>query len=198
MQRLTAANEAVVEVGQKGEDDDALQYQIHRAEQGDVPSIEAMGDLYYWGARGVTRDQSRALQYFDRASDAGSNNARCAAAGMYLKGEGTKVNHTKAVELFELAAAEGYVQALNGLGYLYFNGHFFPQNSTKAFRYFERASNMKQEADSLFNTAHCLAHGLGTDQDLERAAELFRLGAGWGHVDCAYELGYMYAQGIGV
>ncbi|CAM9786004.1 unnamed protein product, partial [Ectocarpus sp. 4 AP-2014] len=80
MQRLTAANEAVVEVGQKGEDDDALQYQIHRAEQGDVPSIEAMGDLYYWGARGVTRDQGRALQYFNRASDAGSNNARCAAA----------------------------------------------------------------------------------------------------------------------
>lgn len=54
--------------------------QIHRAEQGDVPSIEAMGDIYYWGARGVTRDQSRALQYFNRASDAGSNNARCAAA----------------------------------------------------------------------------------------------------------------------
>ncbi|CAM9350301.1 unnamed protein product [Ectocarpus fasciculatus] len=198
MQRLTTANEAVVEVGQKGEDDDVFQYQVHRAEQGDVPSIEAMGDVYYWGARGVTRDQSRALQYFNRASDAGSNNARCAAAGMYLKGEGTKVNHTKAVELFELAAAEGYVRALNGLGYVYFNGHVLPQNFTKAFGYFERASNMKQEADSLFNTAHCLAHGIGTDQDLERAAGLFRLGAGWGHVDCAYELGYMYAQGIGV
>lgn len=47
---------------------------------------------------------------------------------MYLKGEGTKVNHTKAVELFELAAAEGYVRALNGLGYVYFNGHVLPQN----------------------------------------------------------------------
>lgn len=30
------------------------------------------------------------------------------------------------------------------------------------------------------------------------AAGLFRFGAEWGHVDCAYELGYMYAQGIGV
>lgn len=30
MQRLTAANGAVVEVGQKGEDDDALQYQVNR------------------------------------------------------------------------------------------------------------------------------------------------------------------------
>lgn len=80
MQRLTAANEAVVEIGQKGENDDAIQYQIHRAEQGDVPSIEALGDLYYWGARGVPRDQNRALKYFTSAGDAGSNNARCAAA----------------------------------------------------------------------------------------------------------------------
>lgn len=80
MQRLTAANEAVVEIGQKGENDDAIQYQIHRAEQGDVPSIEALGDLYYWGARGVPRDQSRALKYFTSAGDAGSSSARCAAA----------------------------------------------------------------------------------------------------------------------
>lgn len=80
MQRLTAANEAIVEIGQKGENDDAIQYQIHRAEQGDVPSIEALGDLYYWGARGIPRDQNRALRYFTSAGDAGSNNARCAAA----------------------------------------------------------------------------------------------------------------------
>lgn len=80
MQRLTTANEAVVEIGQKGEDDDLIQYQIQRAEQGDLPSIEALGDLYYWGARGVPRDQTRALQYFTSALLAGSNNARCAAA----------------------------------------------------------------------------------------------------------------------
>ncbi|CAN0199881.1 unnamed protein product, partial [Hapterophycus canaliculatus] len=79
-QRLTAANEAIVEIGQKGEDDDAIQYQIHRAEQGDVPSMEALGEIFYWGARGVSRDQTRALHFFTRASDAGSNNARCAAA----------------------------------------------------------------------------------------------------------------------
>ncbi|CAM9568879.1 unnamed protein product [Scytosiphon promiscuus] len=197
-QRLTAANEAIVEIGQKGEDDDAIQYQIHRAEHGDIRSMESLGDIFYWGARGVSRDQARALHFFTRASESGSNSARCAAAGMYLKGEGTNPNHTRAVELFELAANENHVRALNGLGYVYFNGHVLPQNLTKAYSYFEQAANMRQEADSLFNAAHCLAHGLGTDQDLPRAAELFRLGASWGHVDSAYELGYMYAQGTGV
>lgn len=85
-QRLTTANEAVVDVGQKGEDDDLIQYQIQRAEQGDLPSIEALGDLYYWGARGIARDQTRALHYFASASLLGSNNARCAAAVSGLLG----------------------------------------------------------------------------------------------------------------
>lgn len=39
---------------------------------------------------------------------------------------------------------------------------------TKAFEYFERAASTKQDADSLFNAAHCLNTGTGTDQDLQR------------------------------
>lgn len=31
-----------------------------------------------------------------------------------------------------------------------------------------------------------------------RAAELYHLAASWGHVDSAYELAYLYAQGTGV
>lgn len=33
---------------------------------------------------------------------------------------------------------------------------------------------------------------------IPRAAELYRLAASWGHVDSAYELAYLYAQGTGV
>lgn len=54
--------------------------QVHRAEQGHVPSQAAVAELYYWGARGVPRDQGRALDYFDRAAAAGDNGARCGAA----------------------------------------------------------------------------------------------------------------------
>lgn len=54
--------------------------QIYQAEHGDVPSQVALGDTYYWGARGVQRDQVRALRYFKAAANAGDNTARCAAA----------------------------------------------------------------------------------------------------------------------
>ncbi|CAM9541042.1 unnamed protein product, partial [Hapterophycus canaliculatus] len=119
---------------------------------------------------------------------------------MYLKGEGTHPNHTKAIELFELAADENHVRALNGLGFVYFNGHVLPQNFTKAYSYFEHAANLRQEADSLFNAAHCLVHGLGADQDLTRCEPQYLCSnrASWGHVDSAYELGYMHSQGTGV
>lgn len=102
MQRLTTANEAVVEIGQKGEDDDLIQYQIQRAEQGDLPSMEALGELYYWGARGVARDQARALQYFTSALLAGSNNARCAAAvsGLLCTSMGPGVGSPDAWQIF--------------------------------------------------------------------------------------------------
>jgi hypothetical protein len=48
--------------GNTGEDDAAIQFQMVRAAEGHLPSVLAMGDLYYFGARGMPRDQTRALQ----------------------------------------------------------------------------------------------------------------------------------------
>lgn len=54
---------------------------------------------------------------------------------MYLKGEGTEVNHTRAVELYEIAAKENHVRALNGLGFEYFSGHALPRNTVSCWVY---------------------------------------------------------------
>lgn len=47
---------------------------------------------------------------------------------MYLKGEGTEVNHSRALELYKFAAEDNHVRALNGLGFEYFNGNAIPRN----------------------------------------------------------------------
>lgn len=88
----------------------------------------AMGDLYYYGARGLARDQTAAREYFTRAGEAGSAEGLCGAAGMALKGEGGPRNVSTAIELYERAAKDGAVRALNGLGYMYFFGHDLPKN----------------------------------------------------------------------
>jgi len=81
-----------------------------RAEEGHVLSMIAMGDLYYWGGRGLERDHVRARGYFERAANLGNINAMSLAAGMFIKGEGGAKNVTRAVELYEAAAKEGDIR----------------------------------------------------------------------------------------
>ncbi len=93
-----------------------------------MPSMLATGDLYYFGARGLPRDQVRALSYYENAARTGDATGLCAAAAMYLKGEGTPKNVSKAITMYEEAAAKGSVKALNGLGFVYFYGQELPKN----------------------------------------------------------------------
>src|SRR5690606_8192199 len=88
----------------------------------------SIGNLFYYGARGLPRDQPRAFDYFQRAAAMQHPPGMAAAANMLIKGEGTEQNVTQALQLYERAAAEGSIQALNGLGFLYFNGDAVPQN----------------------------------------------------------------------
>lgn len=100
----------------QGDDDEAIQLQRVRAEEGDVPAMIQMGDLHYFGARGLPRDQPRALEYYNRAAAARNAHGMCCVAAMYLKGEGMDAaNGTRAVELYTEAAGMGSVKALNGV-----------------------------------------------------------------------------------
>jgi SEL1 protein len=126
--RITDDTEKVVAKGNTGNDDELIADQRVRAAEGDVPAMIAMGDLYYYGARGLPRDQPRALQYYYQAATLHDPSGLCGAAAMYVKGEGTEKNVTRAVELYEEAAALGSAKALNGLGYIYFYGQSLPKN----------------------------------------------------------------------
>jgi TPR repeat protein len=114
-----------VVIGNAGGDDELIQHQILRADEGHIPSALASADLYYYGARGLPRDQQRALTYYRMAAEKGDLQGLCGAANMYLKGEGTvdgEKNTTEAIRLYELAVEGGSVSAMNGLGYVYFYG----------------------------------------------------------------------------
>lgn len=48
----------------------------------------SLGEINYYGSRGMPRNQPQALDYYNRAALTGNSNGLCGAAGMYLKGEG--------------------------------------------------------------------------------------------------------------
>lgn len=152
-----------------------------------------MGDLYYYGARGLTRDQPLALQYFERAARLNNANGLCGAAAMYLKGEGCVKNTTQAIAYFEQAALQNSTRALNGLGYVYFYGQEVPKNVTKAYGYFLGAAEQLTDGDSLGNAALCLEHGLGVNSDMGKAVEFYKTAAvKFGHFDSVKAMGLLY------
>ena len=111
--RINDKTAPVVSRGNHGDDDELIQHQKVRAQEGHLPSMLAMGDLYYYGARGLPRDQSMALRYFEQAADRhGDPTGMCAAAGMYLKGEGADKNVSRAISLYENASSTGSIRAL--------------------------------------------------------------------------------------
>ena len=166
----------------------------------------AMGDLYYYGAHGLPRDQAQALSWFQRAAAAPhhAESAQVACGNMYLKGEGTEKNRTKAMAWYTKAADQhNSTRALNGLAYLYFHGDpesGLAENKTRAYELFSRAAGVANtNGDSLFNAGHCLWEGLGVARDRAKAVSLFtRAAEEFGHFGSIHKLGAAHLSGVGV
>lgn len=187
--RLSDKRREQKEVAQRGEDDALLEAQVARAERGDIDALVATADLLYWGGRGFQRDHRRSRSYLKRAAEAGHTHAQYLYASMLLRGEGGPADHAAAVSYYEKAADAGSLEALNGLGYEYFYGHARPKNLTQAFKYFHLAAlSLNADGDSLYNCAHCLARGLGTERNETAAVVLYERAANQGHFEAAYEL----------
>ncbi|KAJ0401505.1 hypothetical protein ATCC90586_001537 [Pythium insidiosum] len=185
--------------GERGDDDDLIQFQKMRADKdGDVEAMAAMGDLYYWGARGMPRDHDQAYSYFHRAAQGGHTAAQSALAGMLLRGEGTPRDNEGALKWYRLAAAANHTRALNGLGFLHFEGAAgLPENKTMALELFERAAANEEDGDSLFNAGYCHANGLGTAVNWTRAIHYYDIAAKrFGHFDAILALGTIWYNGV--
>lgn len=212
---------AVATAGERGEDDERIQHRIHQAAAGDVEAqlgacartvpgalphrrprslapvaLADAGSAYYYGVRGLPRDQGRARELFGQAAAAGSPEGQAAFADMLIKGEGGPANATAAVGLYELAAEHELVRALNGLGYAYFLGRGTAANVTRARELFDRAASLGREPDSMFNAAILHLEGRGGPANLTRAHELFEAAADvFNHFGAKQQLGSMALRG---
>lgn len=199
MDRLYDGLKEDISIGQQGDDDELIQFQKMRADkEGDVLAMAAMGDLYYWGGRGIVRNHAKAYHYFNRAAQAGHISSQSALAGMLLKGEGTAQDNASAIMWYTNAAKQNHTRALNGLGFIHFYGSGgLPENKTLALEYFERAASNKEDGDSVFNAGYCHEKGLGTGVNVSRAMSYYEVAAReFGHFDAVYEMGRIWIHGI--
>lgn len=150
-----------LETGQRGEDDELIQYHMMQAQTGDVAALTNIGDLYYYGARGMPRDLGASYDHYQRAADAGNSGALAKIGSMYQKGEGVPQNYTKAVEAFNASSQLNDAKGHNGLAYMHYYGRGVPQNYSAALESFEAAA-LAGNSDAMYNAGLMHKEGRGT------------------------------------
>jgi TPR repeat protein len=95
--------------------------------------------LLYRDGKGVAQDYGEALQWFQKAVDAGSASAMRHLGLLYYEGEGVARDYDKAYQWYEKAADAGDRYAMYNVGFLYANGNGVAQDYVKARARFQKA-----------------------------------------------------------
>jgi uncharacterized protein len=129
--------------------------------------VEALGELFGAGARGIRRDPARACDYFEQVpaerADAQHNIATC-----YYDGVGRPRDHAKARVHYARAIAAGFTQSQCALGNMLIKGDGVDRDLAKAQSWFERA-HAHGRADAAFRVFQTLFQR-GYVSDGERAS----------------------------
>eukprot|EP00850_Spirogloea_muscicola_P019081 SM000183S03975 [mRNA] locus=s183:167223:170598:+ [translate_table: standard] len=198
-------NEAAV-AGHRGERDDAIQFLEYNAAAGSADSLRALGQLYYWGARGLRRDLARAARLLGRAAELGSADAMLSLGEMHARGVGVPRDYAAAARWFRAAADKGHASAHNGLGWLHARGQGVDHNFTKVFG---QAVIAVTAAVTAVTAAVTVVFGFEKQPStcspstlrlwcLLQAMEEFMMAAGSDDADAQYNIGVMHKNGLGV
>ena len=108
------------------------------AKQGNVKAMYAVGKLYERG-RGVKKDLTKAVEWYQKAASAGQTSAQSRLGIMYFEGRGVKQNYKKALQLLNKAAKDNVPSAQFQLANMYELGAGVPQDLKKAIHWYKES-----------------------------------------------------------
>ena len=109
------------------------------AEQGIAMAQHNLG-LMYREAKGVSKDDKMAAEWYERAAEQGYADAQNNLGLMYHAGEGVAQDYKTAMQWFRRAAEQGQDDARNSLGAMYAQGQGVPQDYKAAAEWYRRAA----------------------------------------------------------
>jgi len=138
------------------------------ANQGDADAQCDLGIMYLQG-RGVDKNETAAVTYFQKAAEQGHADAQFNLAVSYENGEGVDKDVPKAIALFCKAAEQGNSDAQVQLDFLFIEGLSTDKEKRDIFLWYQKeaAKNLKFAQRALVK-AYSL--GVGVCQDLKMAA----------------------------
>jgi TPR repeat protein len=167
------------------------------ANDGDTRAQFEMGNRFYLGQKGASKDYSTAQAWYRKAAAVGSAGAQGNLGLMYANGQGVDQDYAQALIWYRKAADQGLASAENNIGALYSRGQGVPQDYAQARIWFLKAADQgyagaQESLGSLYRS------GLGVLQDFEQAASWFRKAADQGDANAENNLGALYYGGQGV
>jgi SEL1 protein len=181
----------------RGMDEEVVDYYKHAAEKGDVSATLMLGQVYFYGARGVTRDHRRALEFFRAAAAQGDPTAQAHLGHMLIKGMGGRQDVTSAMGNLTAAAEAGSASGLNGLGYMHLYGLGVKADPDKARKYFNDAAEAGN-AEAYYNLGALYVSGVGVRRrNYPHALNYFSMAAQKGHYLAMHKLAQMNLHGVG-
>jgi len=161
------AMRAIGEMYMKGQgiapNPDKAKFWLDKAgESGDHLAHRKMADSLF------ETDPVKALELYEKAADAGDNEAAYIAAIMYEENFEIKPNTARMAELMKQSAESGHPPALADYGLLVYQGRGVDQNTGEAATWFEKAARAGDD-EGMFLYAFTLAKGEGVAQNFEEA-----------------------------
>lgn len=132
--------------------------------------------LAYKSGEGVPQDDSKAVEWFQKAAEQEHDEAQYHLGLAYESGEGVPQDYTKAVEWYLSAAEHGVLYAQHNLGLLLLHGKGVLRDCTKVFQWFQKAAK-QGILSSQYTLEKMYWTGSGVLQDPVKAMEWFRRAA---------------------
>lgn len=153
--------------------------------------------LRYERGEGISRNDTMAAQWFERAAEAGDTDAQRLLAFAYLHGIGVPRNESEGIRRLRIAAEWGDAVARRQLGFRYVTGASVPKDEVEGVHWFQLAAEQGDDM-AQYNLAYAFSHGSGVEMDQARAIHWLTLAAQQGLSAAQCGLGAVYEHGLGV
>ncbi|MDD5328276.1 MAG: hypothetical protein PHY02_10780, partial [Phycisphaerae bacterium] len=164
---------------------------LKSAQEGDSHSMYKLGGAY------LDNDIKEAIQWFEKAVDAGNADAMFELGLMYYSGTYVKKDYSKAFEYFLESANAGNEIAMYNVGSLYYEGNGVETDTAKAVAWYEKSAQ-NGYTKAMNQLAQMYYFGSSVKQDFKKTAEYYERSAKEGDLKGIYNLAVLYRTGIGV
>lgn len=176
-----------------GWDEDASTYEIIPPKGYNLPRAERR-HLTEEGVRRIVGENHEIVQYYQHSADRGDPSSQLIMGQLYYYGaEGLPQNPERARRLFKQAAEVGRAEAHAHLGYM----DLREGKNESAVKHLNEAAT-HDERLGLHGMGYVLLRGIGGKKDPKQAVKYFHRAAEKKHPEAMFNLGVLYAKGVGV